>query len=63
MFDKIFIWLKDDELTPSDFSINTALGKPIKLSSEFRKHYMIWLDQEVFQNNIDWNALITDYEI
>lgn len=51
----------DDELTPSDFSTNTALGKPIKLSSEFREHYMIWLDQEVFQNNINWNALITDH--
>jgi len=55
--------LKDDELTPSDFSINTALGKPVKLSGEFKQHYMIWLDQEVFQNNIDWNALVTDFEI
>jgi len=55
--------LKDDELTPSDFSINTALGKPVKLSGEFKQHYKIWLDQEVFQNNIDWNALVTDFEI
>ncbi|XP_001945255.1 striatin-interacting protein 1 [Acyrthosiphon pisum] len=53
----------DDELTPSDFSINTALGKPVKLSGEFKQHYKIWLDQEVFQNNIDWNALVTDFEI
>jgi len=59
----ILILLKDDELTPSDFSINTALGKPVKLSGEFKQHYKIWLDQEVFQNKIDWNALLTDFEI
>ncbi|KAL5238108.1 hypothetical protein ACI65C_005518 [Semiaphis heraclei] len=53
----------DDEFTPSDFSITSALGKPVKLSKEFKKHYEIWLDQEVFQNNIDWNALLTNFEI
>jgi len=53
---------KDNECIPSDFSINSALGKPVKLSSEFKQHYEIWLDQEVFQNNIDWNALLTNLE-
>ncbi|KAL5245111.1 hypothetical protein ACI65C_012521 [Semiaphis heraclei] len=48
----------DDELTPSDFSITTALRKPVKLTEEFKQNYEIWLDQEVFQNNIDWNALL-----
>ncbi|XP_050530069.1 striatin-interacting protein 1 homolog isoform X2 [Daktulosphaira vitifoliae] len=53
----------DDEFTPSDFYINSALGKPVKLSNEFKHHYEIWLDQEVFQNNIDWNTLFTYLDI
>ncbi|XP_050437954.1 striatin-interacting protein 1 [Adelges cooleyi] len=51
----------DDEFTPSDFSVNTTLGKPVKLSNEFQQHYEIWMNQEVFQNQIDWDALITHY--
>lgn len=54
--------LKDNEFTPSDFSLNCAMGKSVKLSCEFKQHYQIWLNQEVFQNKIDWNALITDFE-
>lgn len=54
--------LQDNEFTPGDFSIISALGKPVKLSDEFKQNYDIWLEQEVFQNNIDWNALLTDLE-
>lgn len=54
--------LKEDDFTPDNFTINCALGKAVALSNEFKQHYEIWLDQEVFQNDIDWNALITDIE-
>lgn len=35
----------------------------IKLSDEFKKHYEEWLQREVYNMKIDWDALRTAYDI
>ena len=49
--------LKDEELAPLDTSVMSALGMNIELTEEFKHHYELWLQQEVFQTSIDWDGL------
>lgn len=35
----------------------------IYLSDEFKQHYELWLEQEVYNINIDWDSLKTVYDI
>ncbi|XP_058057285.1 striatin-interacting protein 1 homolog isoform X2 [Anopheles bellator] len=34
-------------------------AEEIELSEEFKQNYELWLQQEVYNNNIDWDALLT----
>lgn len=35
----------------------------VDLSDEFKKHYEVWLQKEVFSIRIDWDSLKTVYDI
>lgn len=50
--------LDDEELEPVNNSINSVLGMNIELTDEFKQHYELWLQQEVFQRNINWDELL-----
>ncbi|XP_058806016.1 striatin-interacting protein 1 isoform X3 [Phymastichus coffea] len=56
---------KDEELEPVDTSITSVLGANIELTEEFKQHYELWLQQEVFQTSINWDDLLlgSSYEI
>lgn len=49
---------KDDQLDPVDTSVTSVLGANIELTDEFKQHYELWLQQEVFQTPIDWDQLL-----
>ncbi|XP_014209420.1 striatin-interacting protein 1 [Copidosoma floridanum] len=57
--------VRDEELEPVDTSITSVLGTNVELTDEFKQHYELWLQQEVFQTTIDWDELLgpTNYEI
>lgn len=35
----------------------------VELSEDFKKHYEVWLQKEVFGIRIDWDSLKTVYDI
>lgn len=35
----------------------------VDLSEDFKKHYEVWLQKEVFSIKIDWDSLRTVYDI
>lgn len=35
----------------------------VDLSDDFKKHYEVWLQKEVFSIKIDWDSLRTVYDI
>ena len=47
-----------DILTPVDNNLLSVLSREVKLSTEFKKNYEIWLQREVFQNKINWDQLM-----
>ncbi|XP_012277148.1 striatin-interacting protein 1 homolog [Orussus abietinus] len=49
---------KDEEFEPVDTSIQSVLGTNIELTDEFKQHYELWLQQEVFQTTINWDELL-----
>lgn len=49
---------RDEELEPVDTSVTSVLGANIELTDEFKQHYELWLQQEVFQTSIDWDELL-----
>ncbi|XP_034948601.1 striatin-interacting protein 1 homolog isoform X2 [Chelonus insularis] len=49
---------KDDQFEPIDTSITSVLGANVELTEEFKQHYELWLQQEVFQTSIDWDKLL-----
>ncbi|XP_066598127.1 striatin-interacting protein 1 homolog [Prorops nasuta] len=49
---------KDEEMEPVDSSITSVLGANIDLTEEFKQHYKLWLQQEVFQRSINWDELL-----
>ncbi|XP_035720757.1 striatin-interacting protein 1 homolog isoform X3 [Vespa mandarinia] len=49
---------KDEELEPVDTSVTSVLGTNVKLTEEFKQHYELWLQQEVFQRSINWDELL-----
>ncbi|XP_053974419.1 striatin-interacting protein 1 isoform X1 [Hylaeus volcanicus] len=49
---------KDKEMEPVDTSVISVLGVNIELSEEFKQHYELWLQQEVFQRSINWDELL-----
>lgn len=52
-------------LDPSDFNINNILNTQtnecydVELTDEFKQNYELWLDQEVYNNCVDWDILLT----
>uniref|UniRef100_A0A1B6DA13 Far11/STRP C-terminal domain-containing protein n=1 Tax=Clastoptera arizonana TaxID=38151 RepID=A0A1B6DA13_9HEMI len=49
----------DQDFEPLDNCIISVLGSnSIELSEEFKQHYDLWLQQEVFQTSINWDEII-----
>jgi len=49
---------RDEQLEPVDTSVTSVLGANVELTDEFKQHYELWLQQEVFQTTIDWDKLL-----
>ncbi|XP_076620087.1 striatin interacting protein isoform X1 [Colletes latitarsis] len=49
---------EDKDMEPVDTSVVSVLGVNVKLSDEFKQHYELWLQQEVFQRSINWDELL-----
>lgn len=43
--------------------LTSVLSHPVELTDEFKRHYEIWLQQEVFQASIDWDQLVASHLI
>lgn len=50
--------LQDPDLEPLDNCVTSVLGRPVELTEEFKRHYEVWLQQEVFSATIDWDQLL-----
>lgn len=50
--------IKDEDFTPVDNSIQSVLGVDVQLPEEFKQHYELWLQQEVFETPINWDELL-----
>lgn len=48
----------DSEFEPVDNCLNSVLGAKHDLSDNFKKHYQLWLKQEVFETQIEWDKLL-----
>nr|CAH7761632.1 unnamed protein product [Callosobruchus chinensis] len=48
---------KEDEFETVDNNLNSVLGMEIDFSDGFRKNYHLWLQDEVYNNEIDWDKL------
>lgn len=48
----------DSDISALDLNIGSVLAKEIVLAEDFKKHYEIWIQQEVFDNNINWDDLL-----
>ncbi|CAH0390656.1 unnamed protein product [Bemisia tabaci] len=46
------------DFEPVDTNLLSVLSTPFELSEDFRQHYQVWLRQEVFQRNINWDVLL-----
>lgn len=49
---------KANDMEPVDSSVISVLGAEVELSDEFKQHYELWLQQEVFQRSINWDELL-----
>ncbi|XP_050664312.1 striatin-interacting protein 1 [Leptidea sinapis] len=49
----------DIDLQPVDTDINSVLDIIIDLDEEFKDNYELWLDQEVYHNEINWDVLLS----
>ncbi|KAB7497187.1 Striatin-interacting protein 1 [Armadillidium nasatum] len=50
---------RDPDFEPVDNCITSVLGRHVELTEEFKKHYEIWLQQEVLSTTIDWDQLVS----
>ncbi|XP_068234534.1 striatin-interacting protein 1 homolog isoform X2 [Palaemon carinicauda] len=48
----------DSDFEPLDNCVTSVLGRPVELTEEFKRHYEVWLQQEVFSAAIDWDQLL-----
>lgn len=48
----------DPDLEPMDNSLTSVLGHNFEFSESFQKNYGLWLEDEVFRNEIDWDQLL-----
>ncbi|CAG4992534.1 unnamed protein product [Parnassius apollo] len=47
------------DLTPLDTDINSVLETNVELDEEFKDNYELWLEQEVYNNEINWDVLLS----
>lgn len=47
------------DLTPLETDINSVLELNMELDDEFKENYEVWLNQEVYHNEINWDVLLT----
>nr|CAG4647701.1 EOG090X01YQ [Moina brachiata]SVE92870.1 EOG090X01YQ [Moina brachiata] len=57
------VYGQDPEYEPVDNWLTSVLSHPVELTDEFKRHYEIWLQQEVFQASIDWDQLVASHLI
>ncbi|XP_019867380.1 striatin-interacting protein 1 [Aethina tumida] len=50
--------IADSEYEPVDNCLNSVLGTTHDLSDSFKRHYHLWLEQEVFGTPIEWDKLL-----
>nr|CAG4635973.1 EOG090X01YQ [Eubosmina coregoni]SVE69657.1 EOG090X01YQ [Eubosmina coregoni] len=62
-YDKNSSGYADPEYEPVDNWLTSVLSHPVELTDEFKRHYEIWLQQEVFQASIDWDQLVASHLI
>nr|CAG4638282.1 EOG090X01YQ [Cyclestheria hislopi] len=62
-YDKMSFGYSDPEYEPTDNWLTSVLSRPVELTEEFKRHYEIWLQQEVFQASIDWDQLLASHLI
>ncbi|XP_046621758.1 striatin-interacting protein 1 isoform X2 [Neodiprion virginianus] len=57
--------VRDKEMEPMDTFVTSVLGSDVELTEEFKQHYELWLQQEVFQASINWDELLqsSNYEV
>lgn len=47
------------DLTPLETDINCVLETNVELDEEFKDNYETWLEQEVYNNEINWDVLLS----
>ncbi|CAG9839478.1 unnamed protein product [Diabrotica balteata] len=47
----------DLDLEPVDNNLTSVLGHELDFSESFQKNYYLWLEDEVFQNAVEWDSL------
>lgn len=47
------------DLNPLETDINSVLEMNMELDEEFKENYEVWLDQEVYNNEINWDVILT----
>ncbi|XP_030746368.1 striatin-interacting protein 1 isoform X2 [Sitophilus oryzae] len=52
--------LNDSDFEPVDNCLSSVLGTNHELSDNFKKHYSLWLEQEVYGDPIEWDKLLLD---
>lgn len=54
------IFYQDPDFEPVDTCITSVLGSQntIELTDEFKLHYDLWLQQEVFQHSVNWDEIL-----
>ncbi|XP_045494066.1 striatin-interacting protein 1 [Colias croceus] len=50
---------QESELTPVDKDINSVLDTNFDLDEEFKENYELWLEREVYNNEINWDVLLS----
>lgn len=51
----------DNEFLPYDNDINSVLGANIELGEDFKNNYEVWLEQEVYNSEINWDIALMFY--
>lgn len=49
---------QESEYEPLDNCLSSVLGSGEELSENFKRHYNLWLEQEVFGTAIEWDKLL-----
>ncbi|KAK2726963.1 striatin-interacting protein 1-like isoform X2 [Artemia franciscana] len=50
---------KDPDFEPVDNWLPSVLNRPMELTESFKRHYELWLNQEVYHREVDWDQLLS----